>query len=193
MRVLFVPLLLVLSGGCAQLPVAPIPSPADRTDAVVFDIDGTLTPKVLDVFEARPDAAKAVRTFAGKGYEIFYVSTRVAWLSAGIPDWLKKNGFPAGSVHVAQTDEDRRHPYDFKKGMLKDIEAHGWNVKFAYGDSSTDFAAYADAGIPKEGVFALLREGEKWCEWGVWKACIYGWTQHLDFIENSVPPAAKQN
>lgn len=187
MRNLFILLVVMLCSSCAQLPPSAIPcAPPKQAQAVVFDIDGTLTPKVFAVFEARTDAAKAVRIFADKGYKIIYLSTRISWLSAGIPSWLKEHGFPDGSVHVAQTDEDRSHPYDFKTRMLKEFIDHGWNVKFAYGDSSTDFAAYAAVGIPKERVFALLRDGETWCEWGDWKACLNGWTKHLDFVTKSV-------
>ena len=189
MRNPFILLMVMLCSSCAQLPPAPIPGapPEQQAHAVVFDIDGTLTPRVFAVFDARPDAANAVNTFAGKGYAIFYLSTRTRWLSAGIPGWLDKHHFPKGSVHVAQSDEDRRHPYDFKKRKLEEFIDRGWVLEFAYGDSSTDFAAYADVGIPKERVFALLRNGAPGCEGGDWNACLYGWTQHLEFIGNSVP------
>ena len=183
-------LAVALCSGCAQLPPAGIPDALPQhAQAVVFDIDGTLTPKPLDVFEARTDAAKAVRIFADKGYKIFYLSARIGFLSAGIPGWLKEHGFPDGGVHIAQTDEDRSHPAAFKTRMLKDFIGHGWHFKFAYGDSSTDFEAYAAAGIPKERVFALLRDEETWCQPGDWKACLNGWTEHLDFVAQSVQPA----
>jgi len=192
MRNLFILLVVMLCSSCAQLPPAEIPNaPQKQAQAVVFDIDGTLTPQVSAVFEARTDAAKAVRIFADKGYKIIYLSTRISWLSAGIPSWLKEHGFPHGSVHVAQTDEDRSHPDDFKTRILKDFIDHGWNVKFAYGDSSTDFQAYAAVGIAKERVFALRREGDASCESGDSKACLSGWTEHIDFITNSVPVAEK--
>lgn len=190
MRNLIMLLAVMLCGSCAQLPSAEIPNgPPKHAQAVVFDIDGTLTPKPLDVFEARTDAAKAVRIFADNGYKIFYLSARISFLSAGIPGWLREHGFPDGSVHIAQTDEDRSDPANFKTRMLKDFIGHGWNLKFAYGDSSTDFEAYAAAGIPKERVFALLRNGETSCQPGDWKACLNGWTAHLDFIAESVRSA----
>ena len=188
MRNLFILLGFMLCSSCAQLPPSAIPNaPPKQEQAVVFDIDGTLTPKVFDIVEARTDAANGVSTFAKKGYKIIYLSTRISWLSAGIPSWLKKHNFPDGSVHVTQTDEDRSHPYDFKTRTLKDFIDHGWDIKYAYGDSSTDFAAYAAVGIPKERVFALLRDGETLCESGDWKECLNGWTKHLEFITKSVP------
>jgi len=190
MHKLYILLVVMLCSSCAQLPRVDIPQ-ADpkKAPAVVFDIDGTLTPTVLSVFTAREDAAEVARTFAQKGYKIFYLSTRVSWLSAGIPDWLKQNGFPylPDSVHVAQEDEDRSHPYDFKKRKLLEFYGRDWEVKFAYGDSSTDFAAYAAVGIPKTQVFALLRDRETWCEWGDWNECLYGWTKHLEFVRKLDP------
>lgn len=104
------------------------------------------------------------------------------------PSWLKEHNFPDGSIHVPQTDEDRNHLYDFKTRILKDFIDHGWNIKFAYGDSSMDFAAYAAVGIPKDNVFALLRNGKTLCESGDWKECLKGWTNHLDFVKKSVQP-----
>ena len=190
MRNLVILLAVTLCSGCAQLPSAKITDALpEHAQAVVFDIDGTLTPKPLDVFEARTDAAKAVRIFADKGYKIFYLSARIGFLSAIIPGWLKVHGFPDGSVHIAQTDEDRSHPAAFKTRMLKDFIGHGWHFEFAYGDSSTDFEAYAAVGIPKDRVFALLRDAETWYQPGDWKACLNGWTEHLDFVAQSVQPA----
>ena len=190
MRHLIILSVAVLCSSCAQLPPAAVAdAPPRQAQAVVFDIDGTLTPAVSTIFEAREDAARGVRMFADKGYTIIYLSTRVSWFSANIPGWLKDNGFPAGSLHVAQTDEDRNRPDAYKTRMLKDFMAHGWRVRFAYGDSSTDFSAYAATGIPKESVFALRRRYEADCQPGEWKACLKGWTEHLDFVTRSVPSA----
>lgn len=178
------------SSSCAQLPAAEIlNAPPKHAQAVVLDIDGTLTPRVSAVFDVRTDAAKAVRIFGDKGYKIIYLSTRISWLSAGIPGWLKQHGFPDGSVHVAQTPEDRSHPDAFKARILNDFIGHGWKVAYAYGDSCTDFKAYAAVGIPTERVFALLRDGDTECRPGDWKACLHGWTEHLDFVQKSVPSA----
>jgi len=157
-----------------------------QANAVVFDIDGTLTPSVSAVFEVRKDAAEAVRAYAEKGYKVIYLSTRVSWLSADIPDWLRKKGFPEGSVHVAQTREERNQPEVYKAGVLGAYVAHGWSLKYAYGDSSTDLAAYAEVGVPKEHVFVLLRRGESGCQPGLAAACLGGWTEHLEFISASV-------
>lgn len=185
MRNLIVLLVCVLCASCARLPAQIIPN-ARQAQAVVFDIDATLTPQVLNIFEEREDAAKAVRMFADKGYKIIYLSTRFSWFQSRVPGWLAKHGFPEGSLQLSQSDEDERHPGDFKTRILKGFIDRGWNIQFAYGDSATDFDAYAAVGIPKERVFALQRRGEDKCQTGVWKACLKGWTEHLDFVTKSV-------
>lgn len=190
MRSMLISLFAPLCCCCALLPSASIlDAPPEQREAVVFDIDGTLTPTVFSILDARGDAAKAVRMFAEKGYKIIYLSTRMSLLQAGIPGWLKAKGFPEGSLHVAQTDSEHKNAAVFKARILNDYKSHGWNVKFAYGDSSTDFEAYKAAGIPKERVFALLREGEVKCQLGESQECLRGWTEHLDYITKVVPAA----
>lgn len=169
-------------------PAEPPETGPAQQQAVVFDIDGTLTPKVHTIFRTRDGAAEIVGLMAKKGYRIVYLSARVKVLSAGIPAWLKENGFPDGRIFIAESGEEHRHPATFKAGVLKTLIEQGWALAYAYGDSSTDFEAYAAAGIPKDRVFALLREGEKTCQPGEWSACLAGWTGHVNFVRQSVPP-----
>ena len=180
--------------GCAssEKSSAPIASQTDskkQTQAVVFDIDGTLTPHSLSIFEARPDAANAVRIFAERGYKIIYLSARKPWFQAGIRDWLTKNNFPEGNLQLLQpTDPKEEHDYPdvFKRRVLEDFSKHGWRVMYAYGDSHTDFVAYELANIPH--FFGLIREGEAKCQPDHWQLCLKGgWTGHLEFLRDSVP------
>lgn len=173
---------LLLSGvtlsGCGQLPPAEVPEPLrPQMPAVIFDIDGTLTPNVHAIFTARPDAAKAVGAFAAKGYQIVYLSARNPWLQTGLPDWLTENHFPAGALHVPQNLTEHLNPDTFKTQILNRYKQKGWRLAFAYGDSSTDFVAYAAAGIPQEQTYALLREGETTCQAGAWKQCLSSWQE----------------
>jgi len=174
-----------------QLPPASIP-PAQPGEsmAVVFDIDGTLTPKVHTMNTVREHAAEALNILADKGYRIIYLSARIRSHSAGIPDWLQANDFPDGSVHAAQTADDRKHPEVFKTTVLNECIDQGWTIEYAYGDSSTDFEAYAAVGVPKERVFALQREGDTSCQPGEWSLCLGGWTEHLEHLRHSVLPAS---
>ncbi|MDO8370059.1 MAG: hypothetical protein Q7S71_05075 [Candidatus Nitrotoga sp.] len=101
MRNLFILIGIMLCTSCAQLPPSTIPNaPSKQAKAVVIDIDGTLTPKVFGITEARSDAANALSIYAMKGYKIIYLSTRVRWLSADIHKWLKKHNFPDGCIQV---------------------------------------------------------------------------------------------
>jgi phosphatidate phosphatase PAH1 len=154
--------------------------------AVVSDIDGTLTPNVLAINDVRPDAAQAISALSNKGYKIIYVTARVPLFQSGLPKWLQENGFPEGALHVAQSIEERSHPEIFKARILKDYVQHGWRLEYAYGDSSTDFTAYAEAGIPKERVFALRRRGSENCQKGVYQECLNGWTEYLPYIEKEI-------
>ncbi|WKE64053.1 HAD family acid phosphatase [Gallaecimonas kandeliae] len=190
MQFLYPSLLALSLMGCSQLPAAevPLPSPG-QASLVVSDIDGTLTPEILAVNQARPDAAKALRAFAEKGYRIVYVSTRIPLFQSGLPAWLRKNGFPEGSLHVAQSSEDRGNPARFKAQILNAYVKQGWRLAYGFGDSSTDFAAYAAAGIPKERVFALKRKGAKDCQPGLYQRCLSSWTQLLPYIAKDVATA----
>lgn len=52
-----------------------------------------------------------------------------------------------------------------------------------YGDSTTGFAAYNQAGIPVPQTFAHLRRGEVTCQDGSYGSCRPGHTDHLATIE----------
>lgn len=174
---------------CAQLPPTEVPLASQtQRQAVVFDIDGTLTPQIGSVFEPRPDAARALNMFAAKGYRIVYLTARVPIFQAGLPDWLTRNGFPQGDLHVAQNGEQRSQPDKFKARILNEYIQRGWFIAYAYGDASTDFRAYAGAGIPRERIFALKRQGARNCDRGDYRLCLDGWSENLPFIEE-VPRA----
>ncbi len=174
--------------GCTQIPRADVPSPAlSQGQAVVTDIDGTLTPKNIDVFVARPGAAEALTAISKKGYKIIYLTARTPLFQSGLPDWLRNKGFPSGTLHVAQTADERSHPDKFKAQVLAAYTNAGWHLAYAYGDSKTDFTAYAEAKIPKEHVFALKRNDSKECDNGAYQACLEGWVEQLTYIEHDMP------
>lgn len=174
--------------GCAQLPEVPILAPSSQVrQVVVLDIDGTLTPHNLSVFEARPDAEKVVAAYLRKGYKIVYVTTRVPGFQSGLAQWLEKHNFPSQPVHIAQTAEERKMPATFKANLLRSYAEKGWQLAYAYGDSSTDFLAYMSAGIPQGRIFALKRRGSEVCERGGFALCLDDWTAHIGYVEREVP------
>lgn len=179
MRLLLLLPAALLASACTLLSAAvPEPTPGAQ-QAVVFDIDGTLTPTPRAVRTARPDAAAAARDLAARGYRIVYLSARVRFLQSGIPGWLRDNGFPEGPVHVPQGRADSRDHAAFKTRILQQYRDKGWRFVAAYGDSSTDFQAYAASGIAPGRVYALKREGEDACQPGAWHECLPSWTAHL--------------
>ena len=123
---------------CALLSFEIQKAPLKPGQAVVFDIDGTLTPSRLAIYTAREDAAKAVRVFADAGYKIIYLSARTQLFQSGIPNWLKENHFPEGSINVPQTDKDSSDHAAFKERVLNAYKKNGWTFVAAYGDSVTD-------------------------------------------------------
>ena len=182
--------LLLLLSACTQVPPVPIaPPPSAGSQVVVFDIDGTLTPHNWFVFEVRPGAPAATRQFVEKGYTVVYVTTRIPGFQTGIPEWLRSNGFATGPIHVAQNADERDSPERFKAAILSGYAMLGWRLSYGYGDSTTDFQAYATVRIPKDHVFALRRRGSSECAPGVYEKCLDGWTDHLPYIEREVPAA----
>lgn len=181
-RNLIILVIALLNVSCTLLPVEIHQAPVKQGQAVVFDIDGTLTPKPFAIFAVRDGAANAARLFSDKGYKIIYLSARIKLLQAGIPKWLKENGFPEGSIHVPQTVADSIDHATFKKSILNTYKQNGWEIVAAFGDSSTDFDAYAEVGLKKDHVFALQREGRNDCQPGFWVKCFSSWDEHTDEI-----------
>lgn len=188
MRTPIIVMVAFLCVGCTLNPYAVQKAPVKPDQAVVFDIDGTLTPKPSAIYTARDDAALAVQRYADKGFKIIYLSARFVLFQANIPDWLKENHFPEGSIHVPQTAADRSDHAAFKKRILDIYTANGWKFIAAYGDSSTDFQAYAAAGIEQKNVYAIQRAGETSCRPGLWAKCFRSWSEQMDIIMELTQP-----
>lgn len=188
MRYLLLSVVLPALIGCSHILPEQIPTPSNNNvSAIVSDIDGTLTPNVALFWEMRPDAANAISALSNKEYKIIYITARHPLFQSGLPNWLRENGFPEGTLHVAQTCEERDNPEIFKARILNQYVENGWQLEYAYGDSSTDFIAYAEAGIPKDRVFALKRKGSNDCQDGIYQVCIDGWSEYLSYISKEVP------
>lgn len=162
----------------------PVPPPTGAADVVVFDIDGTLTADELST-TTQPGALAAVETYVDKGYAVVYVTARWDAVQRGSTEsWLADNGFPDLPLYMAPSlliDDQSKE--DYKTETLADIEAGLPEVIYAYGDSVSDFAAYANAGVPQSQVFALRRSSASTCQSGTYAACLDGYTAHLSYIE----------
>ncbi len=155
----------------------------DAKDIVVFDIDGTLTPSVWAISSLRVGAVKAANTFADAGVEVVYVTARIRFFQSSVQGWLDEKGFPPGTVYFTQTDMDRDDHGAFKARVLQTYINEGRTVVAAFGDSSSDFVAYAAVGIPEKHVFALRRRGAWSCQTGIWQGCYDSWAELVPEIE----------
>lgn len=170
--------LAALLAACAHLPAVVIPQAVPASSRlVVFDIDGTLTPTVARIFTARPDASNVARLYAQRGYRIVYLTARAPALQGTLRRFLSHHAFPAGDLLAPNSRAEYRAPAAFKARVLEGYRARGWEIAAAYGDSSSDFEAYAKVGVPRERVFALRRVGAAACQPGAWIACLPGWEQ----------------
>lgn len=192
MRLFRVSVCSCLLAACTTLPPYAVPAPEyPRQGLVAVDIDGTLTPRDSAFLEAREGAAQALATYVRKGYTIVYLSARIPLLQQGLPDWLRRHEFPNGPLHVAQSAGDRTQVDRFKADVLRVYVRRGWRLAFAYGDSSTDFQAYAEAGFRPEQVYAIRRRSDPNCQPGAYILCLGGWTEHLPEIERMLAPACR--
>lgn len=160
---------------------------AANNDVVVFDIDGTLTDDAVSIWP-HPDAANAVKAYKAKGYAVVYLTAQPeAIFSLYTRGWLAVNGFPSAPLYMAPTllltDSAT---VNYKTKTLAKIEQGSPEVKYAYGDSTTDFQAYSNAGVPKSNVFALKRNSASTCQSGTYSVCMNDYSAHLSFI-NSLP------
>jgi hypothetical protein len=156
---------------------------AAGNDVVVFDIDGTLTKDPLSN-SPHPGALDAVKTYKAKGYAVVYLTAR--WKPVQelyTRAWLALNGFPNQPLYMSSSlllSDSATVKY--KTATLAKIESGAPEVKYAYGDSSTDFQAYANAGVATANVWALKRSSSSTCQSGAWNSCLADYTGHLPFI-----------
>jgi phosphatidate phosphatase PAH1 len=135
---------------------------APRTNAVLFDIDGTLTVDDGELFEEllggsarmHPGADEVARRWADLGYLPVYITGRPYPLRGSTFEWLIQHRFPLGPVFTVDSVLDflpsEGHVGEFKRRALLALIAAGLQVHRAYGNAATDVCAYARAGIPPE-------------------------------------------
>lgn len=130
-------------------------------ETVLFDIDGTLT---INDFEAYADyvgiktaaayyyAPETVRAYQQKGYQIVYLTARPYWVTRDAREWFGKQGLlgwhyrsnPYGDGPIPPNTE--QHKTDYVRYLRDTV---GLKIVRAYGNATTDIAAYANGGIAK--------------------------------------------
>ena len=136
-------------------------------DAVLFDIDGTLT---INDFEAYADyvgvktatayayAPEVVNTYRQKGYQVIFLTARPYWVTKDGREWLGIKNIGQWHYHSNPYGGGPIPPntQQFKTDYVRYLRnTVGLNIIRAYGNATTDIAAYADGGIPKANTFII--------------------------------------
>jgi hypothetical protein len=136
------------------------------TRIVVTDVDGTQTSSETAEWgalltgsgpDARPSGAEVLHQLQARGYHIFYITARPDWLEPRTREWLREYGYPEGSVHttLSFTGALGGAAETFKTEELAMLEAHlPGSLDWAIGNTDTDVAAYVNAGVPADRLFA---------------------------------------
>ena len=165
--------------------------------AVLFDIDGTLT---LNDFEAYADyvgirtarahayAPETVNAYRAKGYQILYLTARPYWVTSDARPWFDEYNLVSWNYHSNPygggpiPPNTQSYKTEWVSHLLNDV---GLDIIRAYGNASTDIAAYADAGIPKADTWVI---GENAGDAGTQP--IYGdYSYHYSTVVAQTPPA----
>ncbi|MBK8266587.1 MAG: hypothetical protein IPK80_35340 [Nannocystis sp.] len=175
-------------------------------EAIVFDIDETLTisdaewemQKADGTYDPveRAAASEMVSAYADRGYQIIYLTARSqTWVLGGTGEsstdatrrWLEEHGFPldpaSSRIILSKTLVSGDTAIAYKAGALADMQAEGLVFDGAYGNATTDIAAFAQAKIPKDVTFIIgVHAGEE----GTVAIAGEGWQAHLDTYVSSV-------
>ena len=140
---------------------------SDKRKAVLFDIDGTLT---LNDFESVGDylgvdkadphyyAKETVLAYKDKGYQIIYLTGRPYWVGKDSREWFDYMAMPQGQLHTNPYGDGPipGNTQAYKTEYLnKIINDSSIEIVRAYGNATTDIAAYADAGISVDETYII--------------------------------------
>jgi len=187
-------------GGC------PVPGPA-----IVSDIDETLTTSDGEWLwqmlfgdhdpAMRPGGPQLLHAYAERGYFIVYLTSRPADANLGFTGepaydatwrWLAEHGFPVDPAHtrleLSPSTVLGDAAAEYKGNALLDLQAEGFTFTAAYGNATTDIAAYATAGIPKDHTFII---GPHAGEESTVAIQGDGWDEHLTDYLPTVGPACQ--
>lgn len=135
-------------------------------EAIVFDIDGTLTisdfemiKDYLSLSRAAPYyyAQQVLEAYKEKGYELIFLTARPYWMASVSRDWLttilQQNSWPLKTRNtVFNPTGTARYKADYLTQLINEKKL---NIVRVYGNASTDIEAYELAGIPKKETFII--------------------------------------
>ena len=136
--------------------------------AVIFDIDGTLTLSDAEQIgdyvgtstaQAFYFARETVQAYREKGYQLVFLTARPYWMAKGSREWLR-NEMQQSDWHL-RLNADGEIPSSFgghaeyKRDYINKLKSEGLDIVRAYGNASTDIEAYEEAGIPKSETYII--------------------------------------
>ncbi|RZA26550.1 MAG: phosphatidylinositol transfer protein [Proteobacteria bacterium] len=129
---------------------------------VLTDIDGTLTAfeeaaATEILFKSHPEAhagaADMMRSFYHRGYNIFYLTARPAFLMERTRMWLNVRGFPPGIIHTTNLVQGAigEAAAQFKVDELALLKKNtGIIPTYAFGNKPSDVKAFGGGGVAKD-------------------------------------------
>lgn len=162
-----------------------------KTKAVVFDVDETLTVgdgELIEqlAFDADPemrrDANRIVREWARAGWFVAYVTGRPHQLTDITRSWLGENGFPQGLLRTSESfgiAMSGSATQLYKSTVLETLKKTGLDLRFAYGNATTDICAYSAAGIDPLRTFIVGPNAGKSCSGAKPTVALASYTEQL--------------
>ncbi|KAL6042351.1 LNS2 domain-containing protein [Balamuthia mandrillaris] len=175
------------------------------TQAVVFDIDGTLTTGNIQVVTQtslnmlhldfdpalRSGAVQLVRAWAVKGYLPIYLSGRSGSFYRHTRSWLIEHGLPPGLIGQTKGRKPTLPLWysvgRFKRDYLRDMEKdYMLNIVAHYGNTLTDIKASKALGIPASRTFICGKTGGREGTFDVGN----DFNEHVHYVMTHIPDAA---
>ena len=139
-----------------------------NTEAVLFDIDGTLTESDaeqigdytgIDYADPKDNAYSLVRKYIDLGYQPIYLTARVYWYAKGTRKWLNWMGLPQGYLRTSPSNETSLFlTAEYKAAQINKLEANGVRIVRAYGNAKTDAEAFIRSGLSASQSFTIGRD-----------------------------------
>jgi hypothetical protein len=148
-----------------------LPPCSEERHVVAFDFFGTISLADADVAAwvgeeatpppARPGVPDVAAAYRARGYEILYITTVPAGVTAGgvpigdaVTGWLTENGFPTGPGTAVWVWDGNYTPMEGIANELERLAAEGATVDAAYTDNEDKAFAFKTA-VPSEEVHTL--------------------------------------
>ncbi|KKE82886.1 LNS2 domain-containing protein [Pseudoalteromonas luteoviolacea] len=135
------------------------------TQAVLFDIDGTLTESDAEQIgdytgisraDEKEGAYTLVRRYLDLGYQPVYLTARVYWYAKGTRDWLNWMGLAQGFLRTSLSNETSLfRTAEYKMAEINRLQSQGLEIVRAYGNAKTDAEAFIRAGIGEMNSFTI--------------------------------------